>query len=664
MKYLQKRIPWVLLGSILLVAFWIRTLGVEYLPVEQFTENDAYLYNWQAKIILEHGRLPARDMHRWVPLGRDNTQLFSLYAYIIAYVHKSVVWIHPNLTLYHIQLYLPAVCFTIGLAVIFLFLTRAYGLLFASIAGVLLATLPGSIERSSAGFGDRDAWCWMLGTLAVTSYLWKEQMPAGWRRCVVTALAGFTVFLGGLSWEGFGFFLLMIIAVELWKFCTTDKEDHLQEYLLWMLMFVPWLFLIHPTYRHGAGFSKHVAALMLFPPLMVFILRGGRYLLLHFYKPLESHAQKLAWFFTLLAIIVGLGYFFSQASTFEDTVFAFRENSLMKTIDELKDPRFRYWSMRYGAIFSVGSFGLIVTSLYLWKWKAMPVAISTALFSGTTFFRDYVSGWTSSSTCDTLFLVSLVLTLLSLGTLVYLQRERINNDIVTIAILTWFFLWVALSRGGKRYDFFIGVPLAFFTAALIHFGTNSDSVSRNILHSLLKTILGSAILAGFMFLVPLGAYTENLLLMASSMRGPIPGNNQMITAFRWMKAELRQPAVVAAHWRYGSQLNVFAGVKTIMDQDQHIPHWIYLYNQHVHGATTAREALEFLKTHDATHLMLTQSHAPEVFLEGELSDAFVPAYPTENFRESNVKIWAIHYPPDIAANPKYLATEPEKSSEE
>jgi asparagine N-glycosylation enzyme membrane subunit Stt3 len=158
------------------------------------------------------------------------------------------------------------------------FLARVYGVTFAAIAALLLATLPGSIERSAAGFGDRDAWCWMLGIFAVTSYLYKEGIEPGQRRWIATALAGFTVFLGGLSWEGFGFFVLMIVGVELWKFCSTDTESdpsvdgnrtesayYFKEYFLYMLMFVPWLYLISPAYRSGYGFSTHVAALMLLP---------------------------------------------------------------------------------------------------------------------------------------------------------------------------------------------------------------------------------------------------------------------------------------------------------------------------------------------------------------------------------------------------------------
>ena len=81
---------------------------------------------------------------------------------------------------------------------------------------------------------------------------------------------------------------------------------------------------------------------------------------------------------------------------------------------------------------------------------------------------------------------------------------------------------------------------------------------------------------------------------------------------------------------------------------------------HVHNATDAREALIFLKTHNATHLMLMQKQPPEVLMQGEHSNAFVPIYPTDNFKEAFVKVWELHYPSDIQPNVKYLATEAEK----
>ena len=645
----------VLLTGIIFLAFWIRIQGVSQLPVGRFTEHDAYLYHYQAGIIAEQGALPARDMHRWLPLGRDNTQLLSLYAYVIAFIHKVLPW----LSLYNIQLYLPVVSFVIGLGVLFLFLTRVYGILFASIVSVLLATLPGSIERSAAGFGDRDAWSWMLGTLAVTSYLWQIQMDPGRRRYVVAAVSGITVFLGGLSWEGFGVFLLIVHVTELWKFCTADEEHRIKEYLLWMLMFVPWLLLVSPAFRSGYGFSQHVAALMLAPPLVIFTLYGIRYLLLHFFELLRPHADKLAWFLTLFAVVVGIGFFLFQSHTFETTAFAFRESTLMKSVSELVDPNFKYWIDRYGSIFIFSSFGIIATTLYLWKWKSLPLVSSLILFVVTTFFRDFINEWTSRQMCNTLFFISLGLTFISIGGLAYFQRETCKTEWVTLAMLAWFLLWVSFSRSGKRYDFFIGVPLAFFTAELIQFivQTFGEGVKQSRQH-LFRISISIIILGVLMFVPFLGAYTKSSIYASTKMRKVVPDDN-LITALHWIKKELPRVSVVAAKWNYGMQLNVFGGVKTITDSDHYIPHWTDLYEQHVHRATSEREFLEFLKTHSATHIMLTHKEfVTNNLLRKQRSDVLVPVYPTKNFVLSRVKIWEIHYPSDIQPNSKYLSTIP------
>ena len=102
-------------------------------------------------------------MNRWLPLGRDLTQTLNLYGYVLAYAHIGIARIFPDVTLYHVIVYTPVVCFCIGLGALCLFLYRTFGILFSSIVGVLLATLPGAITRSTAGFGDRDSWCLMLG---------------------------------------------------------------------------------------------------------------------------------------------------------------------------------------------------------------------------------------------------------------------------------------------------------------------------------------------------------------------------------------------------------------------------------------------------------------------------------------------------------------------
>ena len=73
-----------------------------------------------------------------------------------------------------------------------------------------------------------------------------------------------------------------------------------------------------------------------------------------------------------------------------------------------------------------------------------------------------------------------------------------------------------------------------------------------------------------------------------------------------MHDTLPRESVIAANWGYGTQLNVLGGVNTVVDSDHFLLHWIHLYYRHIFSAQDAREALEFLKTHKATHLMLTE----------------------------------------------------------
>jgi len=151
-----------LLTGIILLAFWIRIQGVSQLPVNQFTETDAYLYHWQAKIISKHGQLPERDMHRWSPVGRDNTQLLSLYAYAIAYLHKAFQW----LSLYQIQLYLPVFAFIVGLGALFLFLTHTQP------SPAVLNVVPQGLVTEMPGAG-----CSALSLSQVTSGKSKYDIP-------------------------------------------------------------------------------------------------------------------------------------------------------------------------------------------------------------------------------------------------------------------------------------------------------------------------------------------------------------------------------------------------------------------------------------------------------------------------------------------------------
>ena len=658
----------ILLAGIVILAFWIRIQGIDMLPSGQFTETDSYLYYWQAQIISEYGHLPERDMNRWLPLGRDLGQTLNLYNYVLAYTHKAVVWLFPNITLYDVTFYMPIFCFCIGLFALCLFLWHTRGFLFATIVGLLLATLPGIIERSVAGFGDRDAFCLMLGILPIITYLTSLEAKTPRNRLIWTLTSGFFVFLGGMSWEGFGVFLSVIMVVELWRFLTTKTEEGLGLYTLWVCCFAPTLYFALPAYRNGYGFAEHLAAFVLLPPIVLLTMRAIRFLLLSKVDRLRLHGRTLALGVTLICVALALGYVLIQRETFADTTVPISNSAVMQAMTELKAPEGWYWLFRYGTVFIIGSLGFILIPLTFWKKQGILLSIPLTLFTITSFFREPLDKLWGESFGNILFGIAIAGYIAMLIYTAWRRSRLMTNELVSIAFITWFLVWVALARDARRYDFFIGVALAYGTATLIQFIAESfskklrqsvyvtDVFRENFKSVTLRTFFSITLLISVMFLPLNYAHTYRSLYASKKMRIAKPGNTNVAKAIYWMKAELPPTSVVAAPWSYGSQINVLAGVKTITDQDTYLQNWIQLYDQHVHEATSEREVLEFLKTHTATHLMLVGYKPARTFLPGQLSDAFVPIYPKDNFTESMVNIWEIHYPSNIKTDMKYLKT--------
>ena len=600
----------VLLCAILVVAFWIRVHGTTTIPEGHFTGIDPYFYYWQGQLISEHGKLPARDMHRWLPLGRDLGQTLNLYGYVLAYVHKAVVLVFPKVTLYQVTFYAPVVFFCIGLGILCLFLARTFGLLSASIVGVLLATLPGAIDRSTAGFGDRDAWCLMLGILALTTYLASLKSQHQRKRLIWTITSGVLMFLGGLSWEGFGVFLSVILAVELWRFLTSETEEGFGYYILWVCLFVPTLYLASPAYRSGYGFAEHLFVFVLVPPVVLLGIRALRHLLITkfcFAEKFYSHTRNLSLGLVLVSITIALVYVFIHRGTFASTTVPLGQNILMQNIGELKDTNSQYWIILFGYIFVVSIIGFMILALHHWKNHGTLLLIPLTLFTLTTFFREFLDQLCGTQNNNILFFIAIAATAITLILMAWRLDFHPKNELVYIAAISWFLIWTSLSRDAERYSCFSSPAIAFFTAEFIQFCSVklSGKLRLRIPQSVLKTSTAIVILALLMWLPSPFGYAQNILRATKHLRRSVPLHATVAETFQWMKAQLPYTAVVAADWIHGSQLNVLGGVKTITGNDTFLQRWIHFYYRYLLCGHSEKEALQFLKTHGATHLMLT-----------------------------------------------------------
>lgn len=630
----------LLLCIILFSAFFIRIQSVPLIPNGQFTGSDPYFYYRNAQIISEHGHLPARDMHRWLPLGRDLEQTLPFYSYALAYIHKTVAWIFPNISLYQITIYAPTLCFIVGLGVFLIFIFRTFGLLFAGFTGALLTLLPSTIDRSIAGFSDRDSWCLMLGILVVTTYLAALQTQHQRARLLWTLVSGFTMFLGGMSWEGFGVFSAAILVVELYRMLTSETEEGLGLYLLWVCIFVPMLYIASPAYHNGQWFATHLRDFLLVPPLVLLGIRGLRYLLLTktpLSTKLRAHSGTFTLGLVLTIITAALLYVLNLLNTFDNTTVSLGQTRLMQAVSELKDPDYTYWVTRYGSVFILGSVGVLIASIRLWKQSSTILTVSLGLFNLMVFLGAPLKEAWGASPCNTLLFITVAGVVIGLFLIARQRHQASKNELAYIAFITWFIFWLVLSRDAVRYDFFIAVPIAFFTTELIHFLSNTmsqklrdskyttDVFRKEIKHIPLRTATAILLLSLIMFWTPVGALATRAIFTAKHIRSPYPGRTDTNETFRWLKKHLPPTSVVAANWEHGNLLNVLAGVKTITDADHFLPYWITLYYRHVHCAHTVQEALEFLKTHDATHLMLTERD-----LQHSGTYAFVGGYQKKN----------------------------------
>ncbi len=286
----------------------------------------------------------------------------------------------------------------------------------------------------------------------------------------------------------------------------------------------------------------------------------------------------------------------------------------MATVSELVDPDLKYWKLRYGSVFILGSIGLIVATLQIWKVKGIFTAFSLAIFSILIFLQEEISLIVGVSASNKLFLLSLVMNILGLAMVSLLKEDTRGENILLMAIV-WFLLWVGFTSTGKRHDFFAGLPLTYGTAwvvwyAPIHFIKKMKEIK--VLHADIKEkfvtpLMTIMLLLVILFYRPIGGFAYKTHYDKTARRSAQPRMTSMSEALNWVNTNISDDSIVAAGWSYGTQLRVLGNVRTITDADHYIPHWIHLYFRHVFCGQSEQEVLEFLKTHGATHIMITEN---------------------------------------------------------
>ena len=671
----------------LLLSILIRTPHLSALGGTPVLDPDSARYLRQAEIILERGQLPSMDTLRQYPIGKSSEIQLSVYPYTLAVLYKGVSLLFRSVTLEQIGMFSSLFFFSLSLIVFYFLLHRLLGWQTALLSINLCAVVPSTLGRSVVGYADRDAFCLFLALVSYYLYLRAYQSDPLRNRLILGLLSGVVMMLLGLSWQGVGLFISIMVVLNfiLFLFPTYRRSDF-YLYLAWFSPVILGLLSFKAVYRDLSQSHAMLAVVLPCSLLLLVLLFTG----------ISKHAKlselctfkgKIPLSFAVTVMMVAVaGLVLLLTSELIHRAWAhflapFGSGRLAASIEELQKRGAAGWSVwpGYFLIFIVGGTLLlmkkITTTAQLNVWTSL--TLFQVLLAGTilTRFASMEDSFDEPPLMTFLYASALVIFVIGM-VVVYLwsyhkQRRAISEsspDVGDLFLLVSFCILLFISRGAVRFEFFfapvamalgcytviqvlsalkvpdrgyVGIvvallifefyaigkhivgfsaPESYYDSSVIlllpliaSVGVAVIAIRRafgrldktRILHfSIVTVVVFLLLLMGGIAPFPwLGGYAALSYAKASEVRPTITPSTSR--SLEWLKRNTPQPSVVAAWWDYGSFINLLSNRATITDEEQ-LSYWVHLMAREVLFAETDLQALRFLKTHGATHLLITE----------------------------------------------------------
>ncbi len=637
-KFLEEKKNW-LIYIILAIIVWFGTkIRVSNLHLLKDTTTgdyiplalDPHIFLRYAQYIIDHGKLMVHDAMRFVPLGLETAKANPILSYTIAYLYKVINIFVPSITLAKVDVLYPVIFFIPTLIIFFLLVRRLFDNKVALLSTAFLAVIPTFLYRTMAGFSDKEPLGLFLMFLAIYFYVTAWQSKKLKIAVLFGSLSGISTGLMNLAWNGGGFLFLIIALfslVEIFLDKFTKKD---------FFVFTSWLLfttLILFKFRVGFNLSSFLTSSTTSTSFLV-LLTG--FILIYLIKKNKTLKEKIknkvplgvaSLCISLLFIILITSIFISPSflpkqliHIKEQLIHPFGLGRLTLTVAESHQPYFTDWkqnfSMGFFYLFFFGSVALfyqLVKPLKKLKW---PLLVFYTAFLFAFIFSRYSQSAKIfngvSGPANFVYLGSLIIFFSVVG-LLYLysfyKDKEIFREIKTFDkkytfVFVWFFLMIVAARGAIRL-FIVLTPIAVILASYLIISAINFSLK---LKDKIYKIIGLTLIL-FLVFSPIAPFNGILVKFAKASSsaarytGPSYGL-QWQQAMGWVRENTKEDAVFAHWWDYGYWVQTGGNRATILDGGNFIAHWDYLMGRHVLTAQSETEALEFLKVHDATHLLI------------------------------------------------------------
>ncbi len=599
---------------------------------------DPFLFLRWAKYIVENGSLMANDTMRYVTIGFNTAYEMKLLSYLIAWFYKITSMFSPKMTVDHAAVIFPIFFFILTTIAFFLFVKKVFEdnkhrNLITIVSTALFVVLPSLLSRTIAGIPEKESVGFFFLFLAFYFFLasWKAKKTN--RNLVFGALSGISTTLMALIWGGVMFIFLTISLATFIAFLLNKMEKkQFFAYFLWFLVSLIPMMIFSPRYTpiNLITATSTIPAFGVFFIIIIDKLIYWKFSNLSVIKKLNKKLPErvvslivsIILLFIIVIIFFGPNFIIQQIKEIiERLIHPFATDRWSLTVAENRQPYFGEWKSSFGPIirgiplffwlFFVGSIVLFHEGIKkLRKKEGTLLTISYTIFLFCLVFsrysQDNIMNGVSSQSKLVYFLGMFILA----GTVVYTYYKYFKEDKLGlfkeinfsyILVLVLFFLTLVAARGGVRLIMVLApaatITIGYLSAVILPKAREKkDELSKFIF----TTIAIIVIISTF--------YTFYVYYMGSraSARGFVPSQYtwQWQKAMAWVRQNTSENAVFAHWWDYGYWVQSIGNRATVLDGGNSIVYWNYLMGRYVLTGKNKKDALEYLYTHKATHLLI------------------------------------------------------------
>ncbi|HLD97914.1 MAG TPA: STT3 domain-containing protein [Candidatus Nanoarchaeia archaeon] len=645
-SYFWNIIIYIILAFITFIAVFIRTRNINNLKditTGTWTlgpDLDPFLFLRWAEYIVEHGKLMIIDNMRYIPLGYNTAGEGKLLSYLIAWFYQILSIFNSEVSITYAAIIFPVFMFALTCIAFFFLVRKIFENSFenkyasstiALISTLFLAILPEILPRTIAGIPEKEAagflFIFLVLYFFICSFKSKDYLKSG----IFGGLAGISTALLGLIWGGVTFvFATISLSVFVFFMLGLIDKKRFVGYFSWVILFAP-IAMIFSTRYSLYNLLTSTTTIPIFALILLIAFDLFLYDKITIFKKINDKYKIPRQITSLVLIgligvilsilIFGIDFISYQINdAFTALLKPLSANRFTVTVAENRQPYFSELTGSFGPVlakialyfwlFIIGSCFLFYNMIKKFEFKDR---ISLTLVYFISIICLMLSKYSPNSQLNGESGLSLMVyfggIILFLGWSLFLlykynknsYKEGLKIDFGYIVIFTLFFVSILAARSGVRFIMMLVPPTSaivgyFVVSSVLSVKNKKDETNKIIAIILAIIVVLAALFSAFSF--------YNYSKSQASGFYPSVYNWQWQKAMDWVRNNTEEDAVFAHWWDYGYWVQSIGKRATVLDGGNAIVYWNYLMGRHVLTTPDDRTALEFLYTHNSTHLLI------------------------------------------------------------